>query len=687
MTELITGLVSRLVDTISHVSIRNPWPRARARFKAEISKLPLRFAHAKGVRSSTRSSKSCTILPPSVPTGRQKELYQSYLSKLSQPKLDVIATLVELTKLADRQTHKKTNTHNLAKVQKRITEDELRQLAKNFKAFAAARQSIQAVIDQIRVEGTTSNSEKQFLTLLKTILANIDATGDTLREFSAKIGVEADLTIDHHHDAAKQAAAMQRALGSAWQEVKNRAGERAADLVQNALSRPPQPVPISRKDRIKTCDALAEIWGTFEKMGTFDTAAVTGLLEAALERDGVRDGNARRELAARLVSTIVNLTNSHEQRELLLQLFRAMFDQFKRTPETLLRDAMHSVMARAPKHLSVAEDSEDEELIKYVPDDLLEDRLVPNATEPEGTAPVRQLWDIDDPKELRYAIHDLAKRLRDKHRQIWDNPDKWMHRVRQDLQHRGVTPDRAQALLTLIDSQAFKEKLEGHSGLVVSALRKLAAEEDFASKRSMKSQNIRNDADVYEQIIKPSLNWFIEEIENDPAFEPDDDVYKLVASLPFEANLQIYSFFQRHRWLEECLNIPEYVRSSDTREKMRVIGELFEELAHPLEEIFGGLAAFSRNMIGFDPPVNLLNGDEQIERFAAILDEESTLRPFEALDRYFQRYGRGAESLVEQLAQIPGRTGPARPRLDSGWQEQDDKMDDLLENLATPRRI
>src|SRR5262249_39258902 len=149
-------------------------------------------------------------------------------------------------------------------------------------------------------------------------------------------------------------------------------------------------------------------------------------------------------------------------------------------------------------------------------DDLLEDRLVPNATEPEGTAPVRQLWDIDDPKELRYAIHDLAKRLRDKHRQIWDNPDKWMHRVRQDLQHRGVTPDRAQALLTLIDSQAFKEKLEGHSGLVVSALRKLAAKEDFASKRSMKSQNIRNDADVYEQIIKPSLNWFIEEIENDP---------------------------------------------------------------------------------------------------------------------------------------------------------------------------
>src|SRR5262245_53010308 len=295
MSDPIAAVV-HLVNTISHVSIRNPWPRARARFKAEISKLPLRFAHAKGVGPSTRSSKSCTILPPSVQTGRQKELYQSYLSKLSQPKLDVIATLVELTKLADRQTHKKANTHNLAKVQKRITEDQLRQLVKNFKAFAAARQSIRAVIDQIRVEGTTSNSEKQFLTLLKTILANIDATGDTLRELSAKIGVEADLTIDHHHDAAKQAT-MQRALGSAWQEVKNGAGEkRAADLVGNALSRPSQPASISRKDRIKTCDALAEIWGTFEKMGTFDSAVVTGLLEAALERDGVRDGNARREL-------------------------------------------------------------------------------------------------------------------------------------------------------------------------------------------------------------------------------------------------------------------------------------------------------------------------------------------------------------------------------------------------------
>ncbi len=458
MTELIKTLASRLVNTISHINIRNPWPRARAKFKAEITKLPLLFAHGKGVGSSTRSPKSCTVLPPSVQTGRQKELYQSYLSKLSQPKLDVIATFVELTELADRQTHKKANTHNLAKVQAKITDGQLRQLAKNFKTFAATRQSIQAVIDQIRVQGTTSNSEKKFLTLLKTVLDNIDATGDTLRELSAKIGVEADLTIDHHHDATKQAA-MQRALGSAWQEVKMGAGARAADLVRNALERSPQPVSISRQDRIKTWDALADIWRTFEKRGTFDIATVTGLLEPALKRHGVQGGNARRELANLLVSTIANLTSSDEQRELLLLLFRAMFDQFKRTPMILLSDAMNSIMARAPKQLTVTENSEDEDLFEYVPDDLAEDKLVPGATEPKGTSPVRQLWDITDPKRLRYAIHDLAKELRLQYPELSGYPHKWLHRVRQDLQHRGVTPDRAQALLTLIDSQAFKEKL------------------------------------------------------------------------------------------------------------------------------------------------------------------------------------------------------------------------------------
>jgi hypothetical protein len=674
MTELITTLASRLVNTISHINIRNPWPRARARFKAEISKLPLRFAHAKGVGSSTRSPKSCIVSPPSVQTERQKELYQSYLSKLSQPKLDVTATLIELTGLADRQTYKKANTHNLAKVQANLTEDQLRQLAKNYKAFAAAGQSIQAVVDRIRVEGTTNSSEKRFLTFLKTILTNIDATGDTLRELGAKIGFEVDLTIDHHHDAAKQAA-IQRALEAAWQEVKNGSGERAADLIRNALSRPPQPVSISRQDRTKTWDALADIWGTFEKRGTFDTAAVTGLLESALKRHGVRGGNARRELANLLVSTIASLTSSHEQHELLLQLFRAMFDQFKRNPTTSLSDAMNSILARAPKQPTVTENSEDEELFEYVPDEI--------------TSPVRQLWAIDDAEELRYAIHDLAKELRLQYPELLGYPDKWMHRVKQYLQHRGFTPDRAEAIVSLIDSQAFKERLEGHSGLLVSALRKLVTEKDLASKRMMKSQNIRNDADVYEKILKPALKWFIEEIGNDRDFDPYDDVRELLENLesPFPANLQSCSFFQRHRWLEECLNIPEYVRSPDTREKMQMIGELFEELAQPLEKISGSLAALSKEMIGFDPDVSLLNGDEQVQRLAAILDEESTLGPFEALDRYFQRYGRDTESLVEQLAQIPGQTGPARPRPDSGWQEQDVTMEDLLENLATPRRI
>jgi hypothetical protein len=153
-------------------------------------------------------------------------------------------------------------------------------------------------------------------------------------------------------------------------------------------SRHLQPVSISRQDRIKTWDALARIWGTFEKTGTFDTAAVAGLLESALERHGGREGSARREFAARLVSTIANLTNSHEQHELLLQLFRAMFDQFKRTPKTLLSDAMNSIMARAPKQNDRLETRPTQDCDSGVPEAPTQ---APENEAPEAIAPIAEV--------------------------------------------------------------------------------------------------------------------------------------------------------------------------------------------------------------------------------------------------------------------------------------------------------
>jgi hypothetical protein len=679
--------ISRIWHGTEKPEVGHLRPRATGQFKALLARLlPRRF------------SVSSTVAPPSRQTGRQKELQQAYLNKLSQPKLDVTATMMALVELAERLTDKKANIHNLKKTQVKLTDDQLCQLAKNFQRFRAVLLPVNIMIDRVRLDGVTNQEQKRFLTLLRTIAANIDATGEMIESLSAAKGFRAELTGPASpHPAELQS--LQRAFAAAWEEVKKGSGERAADLVRNAPSRPMQPVSSSRQDyRTKTWDALAEIWLNFEKRGTFDRAAVTGLLESALQRHGVRGGSARRELANRLVSTIANLTSSGEQRKLLFQLLVAMRAQLKTKPK-LLSDAIESILAKEPKQPTVTEDSEDEEPIEYVPDGLVKekDKLFPDAAKPAGTSPVRQLaspvrqlWDIDDPKELRYAIHDLAKKLRDKHRQVLEHPERWVRHVKRDLLLKGFEPDRVQAILDVVDSVAFGAELVGPSGLLMSAFRQIASESEIASQRLAGDLKIRDDAEVYAKILATTMGWFVDEKRNDPDFDPYDDILELVERQTFDSNLQIYCFFQRHRWLEECLTLPEYVTADFTRqeklEKMKKVGKLLGELAEPFETVSSALSGFFRQMIGFDPPVTALETKEQVDRLLRIYEENGAhLTPVQALGIYFDQYGRGTESLVEQAAQLPrlaNQPAPARPHADS-WQSQDDAVDTLAAVMNT----
>jgi hypothetical protein len=636
-------------------------------------------------------------------------LQQSYLHALSQPKLDVSATTIALTRLADRLTDKKANTQNLGKAQQELTEDQLRQLAKNFKSFRSLRHSLDVAIHRVLADGVTNKAEKRYLTLLRTIATNIDATEEMIQSLSAAKGFDADLTADPPQNA--KLPSLRSAILRAWDEVKAGNKQSAGALIQAAIEQPPSTRRSSREVSIRAQrDSVRHQWEVFKKRGTFDSSQTWTLLEAALRRQGGKERSLCRETAERAVSTVSNLATPSEQAELLLPLLQAIFDQLdgKTAANEMLTTAVQSILERCPKEAVFSEDFEEEDIPNpYRPENK---QILPNPsavsksipTSSAASTPIRHLWEEHDPKKLRYAIHDLSRKLRDKHRQFSESPDRWTRQVKGDLVRQGFTPDHVEAILSVVDSEAFGEKLEGHGGLLVSVFRQIASESETIGKRFAGALKIQNDADVYGNVLVKSIDWLITETALDPDFDPYDEIEQLLKEENFESNFEICCFFQRHRWLEECLTIPDdaeedFFRPAEDVKNMQKVKDLLRDLAGPLEAISNPLSAISRQMIGFDPDVTPFDTRMQVERLLRIYKEyeerreadDPDLTPIQALGIYFQTYGRGTESLVEQAAQLPrlpSQPAPARSHADSEWQKQSDAIEDLATVVSTLRQ-
>jgi hypothetical protein len=284
------------------VPCNQPHQRAQAGFGAFLAQFR---------RLRRRLSGSCTVAPPLKREGRQKDLQQSYLHKLSQPTFDIRATTIELTRLADRLTDKKANIHNLSKAQHKLTEDQLRQLAENFKSFRTLRHSLDIAIDRVLADGVTNEAEKRFLTLLRTIATNIDATGEMIESLSAKKGFDADLTAGPSQDGNRRS--LEHAFQVAWDQVKHGSKESAGALIQAAIVQPLSTRRISREVSIQAqWDSVRQQWQMFKKRGTFDSSESQTLLEAALRRQGDKERSLCRETAATVVSTVSKLATASE---------------------------------------------------------------------------------------------------------------------------------------------------------------------------------------------------------------------------------------------------------------------------------------------------------------------------------------------------------------------------------------
>src|SRR5262249_33618515 len=96
-------------------TVKSLRPRARSRFKSEIAKLPLRFAHAVGL-------KCATVAPGDDPQSR-------YLSSLSQNKVKATEVLMELMNFIGDYEATAPNREDM----KKLSDYQLYNLYRNFK--------------------------------------------------------------------------------------------------------------------------------------------------------------------------------------------------------------------------------------------------------------------------------------------------------------------------------------------------------------------------------------------------------------------------------------------------------------------------------------------------------------------------------------------------------------------------
>ncbi len=399
-------------------------------------------------------------------------MLQSYLNKLSQPRFDIGETTIALTHLADRLTDKKANAHNLGKAQQKLTADQLCQLAENFKSFRHLRATVEVAIYGVLKDGVTNQKEKRFLILLRTIAANIDATGEMIQGLSGAKGVKVDLTEAKSQNA--KLGSLGRAIQASWDAAKSGSDKRACDLIQAEIEEPPSTRRNSRGASLEAQRAsVRQQWKSFRRRGTFDSRETATFLEAALRRAGVKDC---RETAERTVETVDALATPSKQAELLPPLLRAIHDQLcgNTNANELLNAAVESTLERCPKQPEFKRDFEEEDFSRESEETPVVDTLVPQAS--AVTAPIRFLWEEGNSTKLRYMIYDLSKELKVKHRQLLNDPDKWVRHVRHDLIRQGFTPAHVRTILGRIDSETFDGELEGHSGLLIAAFRKISSE-------------------------------------------------------------------------------------------------------------------------------------------------------------------------------------------------------------------
>ena len=298
MPKITTGTCNVAAE-IGRPASPRPARRAWEKFKRDVRLMPLRLANVFG---------NCKVAPPSS-TGRTLD---TYLSKLSQGKMDPTDTMRALARLAERP---KTGDGGLSDVQ---SYGLLKNLKSHGEMFTVLDDCIESMTKK-NEEEPLNEKEKELLILLQTMKKYQDRVAQKLMTQIAYGKEQLAVHVD-----ADEAGRLRKAFDTAWKRASNGDDRNAADLLKTELSRA-QDLRRSEKgtpEQRKFAKDLKAVRDAFGEEGIIAEAPLTNLLERSLRKSGWPV-----QLAKDLVKGLTTQPGVKAQWNLLGPLLRAMSDQ------------------------------------------------------------------------------------------------------------------------------------------------------------------------------------------------------------------------------------------------------------------------------------------------------------------------------------------------------------------------
>jgi hypothetical protein len=277
-------------------SVRSSQPRARSRFKAEIAKLPLRFAHAVGLK--------CATVAP------EEDLQSRYLSTLSQDKMNSTDVLMELMNfIGDYE-----NTAPDSDEMKKLSDFQLYSLYRNFKEHGELISALRE-FGLNRASGVSDGQE-----LLTYVTAMCDTLEETRNEVE-KLLTERRIVFDFKVGATSddnQKKFILEALEEAWVAAAADVGSHPIGYITQALIERSTDRACKREGGSGPVSRLTELYDQFSQLGEVKPALLRPLLTSALRRARVRDPKGR-------AGEIAVILAGKQDKQLLGKLFHRLY--------------------------------------------------------------------------------------------------------------------------------------------------------------------------------------------------------------------------------------------------------------------------------------------------------------------------------------------------------------------------
>jgi hypothetical protein len=555
MGDNCVGIHPSLVNAAGgDTSVRSSQPRARSRFKAEIAKLPLRFAHAVGL-------KCATVAPEEDPQSR-------YLSTLSHGKMKPADVLMELINFIGDYKNTAPDSDEM----KKLSNYQLYSVYRNLKEH---RELFNALQDFIQDKASRNEGSDDQRELVKYVTGMVYTLKNTLHEVEELL-TERKIAINTNVGTAsnkKEQDLIVDALNQAWDDIAQ-----YPDKPRHHVERALVDVTLTRAYQRGSHRAswLLQVQETYAVERKFDANILNPLLTAALKRAGL--AHPRRE--ARKISSLLVKQDEETRDASYLRLNGALFRQiagFSGANRNLLRaiskieqsgDGVAS--KRSIPQLAYAKDQESvwaaiHELTKYAShrgneyfDDAV--RGVLEEQEFKGEMAERFLQHAE-----MLLLADDGARVREIVREVHDSQLQAASAgsQREERVDDGSEEDAQllQPVVQTIERELQREEIAQPQESASGDQAEIQSVRPAAPVISQRATELAADMTVFEQILLPCFGLLSYRFEDLELVEVDVEIdYALQQAQPDEIVL-VRDFFLRHSWM------PDYFIQSDNREE------------------------------------------------------------------------------------------------------------------------